>query len=284
MKRLLPKNNVTIHSTKLKPNSMRKYILGIAGLVVILFSLTTISWTPVTKNIKNTPSVVSPDTLYNTYVNHLYDTINLAESGLSVDVFEKAVTGFYNLKSAGKIAADKSILTIADFDQSSTKKRLWIVDLDKQALILNTWVAHGRGSGEDKATRFSNTNNSHQSSMGFYVTGEIYRGQHGRSLRLDGMDDGFNSNARQRAIVVHGANYVGQGTINALGRLGRSHGCPAVAPELTNEIINTIEGKTVMFINVNDNHYTSKYLDHQMAAMYADGPVQKTEADTALSI
>ncbi len=263
---------------------MRKYILGVAGLVVILFALTTISWTPATKNIKHTVSPASPDTLYNAYINRLYDTVGLAGSGLSIDVFEKAVTGFYNLKSSGKIAVDKSILTIADFDQSSTKKRLWIVDLDKKAIILNTWVAHGRGSGDDKATRFSNTSDSHQSSMGFYVTGEIYRGQHGRSLRLDGMDQGFNSNARKRAIVVHGADYVGQGTINALGRLGRSHGCPAVAPELTDEIINTIEGKTVMFINVNDDNYTSKYLDHHMAAMFASGPVQQSKPDTALSI
>lgn len=264
---------------------MRKYILRIAGLVVILFALTTIGWTPATKNTKHSVSAPSPDTLYNAYISRLYDTAGLIGSGLPIDVFEKAVTGFYNLKSAGKVAADKSILTIADFDQNSTKKRLWIVDLDKKALILNTWVAHGRGSGNDKATRFSNTSDSHQSSMGFYVTGEIYRGQHGRSLRLDGMDPGFNSNARKRAIVVHGAEYVGQGTINALGRLGRSHGCPAVAPELTDEIINTIEGKTVMFINVNDHNYTSKYLDHHMAAMYASGTVQQAElADTAVSI
>jgi hypothetical protein len=98
-------------------------------------------------------------------------------------------------------------------------------------------VAHGQRSGADKAVKFSNTNNSFQSSIGFYITGETYNGQHGRSLRLDGVDDGFNDNARKRAIVVHGADYVSQGTINALGRLGRSQGCPAVAPELANKAI-----------------------------------------------
>ena len=270
---------------------MRKYILGIVGMFVIMVALTAISWTPVSKNTEllvsttSTPEpVTSPDTLYNMYVNRLYDSVGLAGSGLTVQVFEKAVTGFYNLKSAGKIASDKSILTIADFDQSSTKKRLWIIDLEKKNLILNTWVAHGMGSGDDKATRFSNTNESHQSSMGFYVTGEIYHGKHGRSLRLDGMDEGFNSNARSRAIVVHGANYVSQGTINALGRLGRSHGCPAVAPELTDEVINTIEGKTVMFINVNDSRYTSKYLNHHMAALLTNSNVQQAKLDTTLSI
>jgi len=268
---------------------MRKYILGIAGLIV-LFAFTTISWKSATRTIihsdiptKTSVSLI-PDTVYKSYINRVYDSVGLAQSGLTVEVFEKAVTGFLNLRNAGKIAADKSILTIADFDQSSTKKRLWIVDLDKKELILNTWVAHGRGSGDDMATRFSNTSESHQSSMGFYVTGEIYRGKHGRSLRLDGMDEGFNSNARSRAIVVHGANYVGQGTINALGRLGRSHGCPAVAPELTDEVINTIEGKTVMFINVNDSSYTSKYLDHHVAALLANGKVQQSEADTAITI
>jgi hypothetical protein len=265
---------------------MRKYILGIVGSIVVLFALTAISWTPATRTIENSVpvSVTSPDTLYNSYVSRLYDAVGLAETGLSVRVFEKAVTGFYNLKNAGKITEDKSILTIADFDQSSTKKRLWIIDLDKKALILNTWVAHGRGSGDDKATRFSNTSESHQSSMGFYVTAEIYRGKHGRSLRLDGMDEGFNSNARSRAIVVHGADYVGQGTINALGRLGRSHGCPAVAPELTDTVIDTIEGKTVMFINVNDSRYSSKYLDHHMAAMLASGPASQAMADTTVRI
>ena len=262
---------------------MRKYILGIVGIIVILFAFTVISWKPATKTVERSVAI-SPDTIYNAFVNSLYQHIGLAESGLPINVFEKAVTGFYNLKNAGKIDDNKSILTIADFNQSSTKKRLWIIDLDKKSLILNTWVAHGRGSGGDKATRFSNTSESHQSSMGFYVTAEIYRGKHGRSLRLDGMDEGFNSNARSRAIVVHGADYVSQGTINALGRLGRSHGCPAVAPELTDRVIDTIEGKTVLFINVNDSRYNSKYLDHHMAATLANRPAPPVVTDTVVSI
>lgn len=272
---------------------MRKYILGLAGLTVILFALTIISWTATTaeqttatKKLQQTSLFVSTDTLYNAYLQNIYDSADLAETGLNINVFEKAVTGFYNLKKLGKIAPDKSILTIADFDLSSTKKRLWIVDLDKKTLLLNTWVAHGQRSGEDKAVKFSNTNNSFQSSMGFYVTGEIYTGQHGRSLRLDGMDEGFNSNARSRSIVVHGANYVSQGTINALGRLGRSQGCPAVAPELASKVINNIEGKTVFFINVTDENYTSKYLDEHSAAMLASGTNQNMNgtSDTTLRI
>jgi hypothetical protein len=247
---------------------MKKSILGGAGLIAISLAFSVISWSPPTvPELSNT--TLSRDSLYNRHVSSIYTAAHLAESGLSQIVFEKALTGFYNLKSSGQLSEDKSILTIADFDIKSTKKRLWIVDLDKKELLLNTWVAHGNGSGADEATRFSNINDSFQSSLGFYVTGEVYTGQHGRSLRLDGMDEGFNSNARSRSIVVHGAPYVSQGTINALGRLGRSQGCPAVAPQLAGKVINTIEGKTVLFIHKSGDQYTSRYLNHNMAAIYA---------------
>ncbi len=138
---------------------------------------------------------------------------------------------------------------------------MWIVDILNKKLLLNTWVAHGQGSGNDMADHFSNINESHQSSVGFYVTDDVYFGKHGRSLRLDGMDEGFNSAARNRAIVVHAADYVSQGTIAQLGRLGRSHGCPAVSPEVSDMVINTIKGKTLLFINGNDTRYASKYLN-----------------------
>lgn len=265
---------------------MRRYILGIAGLILVSFALTFISWAP--NNINSSAAEYtkqnlkfSEDTLYNSYLQKIYDSAHLAQSGLSITVFEKAVTGFFNLKSSGKISPGKSVLTIADMDMNSTQKRLWIVDLDKKELLLNTWVAHGQRSGADKAVKFSNTNDSFQSSIGFYVTGEVYNGQHGRSLRLDGMDDGFNDNARKRSIVVHGANYVSQGTINALGRLGRSQGCPAVAPELANKVINTIEGKTVLFINSSAQGYNSKYLDEHMAASLASSAKQQDIVQTA---
>lgn len=251
---------------------MRKYILGLSGTLAIVVALTISSWTSTEKTVNVTkPATVAelPEALYNSHIRDIYVTAQLANRGLSLTVFEKAVTGFYNLKNLGKVADDKSIITIADFDQNSTKKRLWIIDLDKKELLLNTWVAHGQNSGDDVASKFSNVNNSFQSSVGFYVTGEIYTGQHGQSLRLDGMDEGFNSNARQRAIVVHGADYVSQGTINALGRLGRSHGCPAVASSLASTVIKTINGKTVLFINSTKEAYSSKYLNQHQAALLA---------------
>jgi hypothetical protein len=255
---------------------MKKYVFDVAACLSVLLALTLISFISGDPHIaagKNggipKDSVSTHDLQYDAFVKRIYDTAHLAQTGLNILVFEKAVTGFYNLRNSGKTDSNKAVLTIADLDMSSKQKRLWIVDLNKSTLLLNTWVAHGQRSGEDKAVKFSNTNDSFQSSLGFYVTGEVYRGQHGRSLRLDGMDDGFNSNARERDIVVHGATYVNQGTINALGRLGRSQGCPAVAPELADKVINTIEGKTVLFINSTTQNYNSKYLDEHMAASLA---------------
>lgn len=249
---------------------MNKYILGQSGLIAIAFFFTSIAWKSPTKvqDYSKTITVVSADSVYNKHVYGLYQAAHLKEAGLSEPTFEKALTGFYNLKKAGRLS-QKSILTIVDFDQLSTKKRLYIIDLDKKEILLNTWVAHGQRSGSDEAINFSNRNDSYTSSLGFYVTGEVYRGAHGKSLKLDGMDDGFNDNARMRSIVVHGAAYVSPGTINALGRLGRSQGCPAVAPELADQVINTIEHKTVLFINKSKESYTSKYLDETLAASFA---------------
>lgn len=249
---------------------MNKYILGISGLIAIAFFFTSIGWksSSLEKDVVKIDAVVSVDSIYTKHVDGLYQATHLKEAGLSELTFEKALTGFYNLKKTGQLS-QKSILTIVDFDQLSTQKRLYIIDLDKREILLNTWVAHGQRSGKDEAVNFSNQNDSYTSSLGFYVTGEVYMGMHGKSLKLDGMDDGFNNNARMRSIVVHGAAYVSPGTINALGRLGRSQGCPAVAPELANEVINTIEDKTVLFINKSKETYTSKYLDHTLAANFA---------------
>ncbi|RZJ71004.1 MAG: murein L,D-transpeptidase catalytic domain family protein [Flavobacterium sp.] len=249
---------------------MRKYILGITGLLSIAFCLTITSFKS-TEKIPTVAHIVSTDSLYTNYISSLYSAAHLQEAGLNFSVFEKAVTGFYNLKKAGQLS-NKSILSIADFDQSSKKKRLYIIDLAKREMLLNTWVAHGQNSGFDDAIKFSNKNDSFTSSLGFYVTGEVYRGIHGRSLKLDGMDQGFNDNARSRSIVVHGASYVSEGTINALGRLGRSQGCPAVAPEVADQVINTIGDKTVLFINKSVNEYSSKYLDHTFAANFTTDP------------
>jgi hypothetical protein len=248
---------------------MKRYFGGLVCTLLIL-SATIISWKPVVANKTGISSnrTFSAKELLEKYITNIYESAHLQESGLAINVFKKAVTGFINLKVSNKLPQTSSILTVVDFTKSSREKRMWIVDVINKELILNTWVAHGNGSGYDMATRFSDRNRSHESSLGFYVTDEVYYGKHGRSLRLDGMDPGFNANARAREIVVHAAYYVGQSIIEQQGRLGRSEGCTAVSPEVVEQVINTIKDKTVLFINGNSNDYRSKYLDEDLASNF----------------
>jgi len=180
-------------------------------------------------------------------VSAIYDSINLAKSGLKKEVFEYAVKGYLALSEENKINRS-GIITICDFSQSSRRKRMYVVDIANYKLLMQTHVAHGRNSGREYATRFSNKPESLQSSLGFYATGEIYNGKHGKALKLDGLEKGVNSNARSRAVVIHGANYVSDTFIKNNHRLGRSLGCPAIPEELTDEIINTIKNKSCLFI------------------------------------
>jgi hypothetical protein len=160
--------------------------------------------------------------------------------------FAEALKGFYLLKEKGLIKKD--ILTLVDFSLSSNTKRLWVIDLKTNVVLFQSLVAHGRNTGEEFATRFSNAAESFQSSLGFYVTGEVYKGKHGLSLKLDGLEKGINDRARQRAVVVHGADYVSDSFIKGNKRLGRSQGCPAVPVELASEIISTIKDKSCLYI------------------------------------
>lgn len=221
---------------------------------------------PVSMEAANEENAASAEQIFDQYITETYTTMGLTSAGLSLDVFKKALTGYFNLKDSGKLSSKKDILSIVDFTKSSKSKRLWIIDLAAQKLLFNTLVAHGQGSGNDLATSFSDLANSHKSSLGFYVTNETYFGKHGLSLRLDGMDEGYNTNARNRAVVVHGAAYVSQSAIKQLGRLGRSHGCPALPTELTKPIIETIKDKTVLFINGPESNYSSAYLNTTGAA------------------
>jgi hypothetical protein len=246
---------------------MRKYILGIFCIILSLsFFLLAMSDKKI-EHSKTVNSALTPiEPSYAGYAKSLYNQVHLKDSGLTYPVFEKALTGYYNLKEAGKLS-NHALLSIADFDQKSTRKRLYVLDLAKKKIILNTWVAHGQRSGDDETVTFSNQNDSYSSSIGFYVTGEEYVGAHGRSLRLDGMDAGYNDNARMRSIVIHGAPYVSQGTIEALGRLGRSQGCPAVSPELSDQLISAMGEGSVLFINKSAEKYASRYLDEKHAAL-----------------
>lgn len=160
--------------------------------------------------------------------------------------FYKALEGFNSLKNKGLIR--NNILTLIDFSLSSNVKRLWVIDLSNNIILFNTLVAHGKNTGEEFATTFSNATSSFKSSLGLYVTGEIYTGKHGISLKLDGLDKGINDQARTRAVVIHGADYVSNTFIKLHKRLGRSLGCPAIPVEFTEKIIQTIKNKSCLFI------------------------------------
>ncbi|MBC5992351.1 murein L,D-transpeptidase catalytic domain family protein [Pontibacter sp. SD6] len=201
---------------------------------------------------------------FNQVAFNLYNHIGLQETGMRLEVFEKALTGYYNMKHRDEIA-DKAILTIVDFSKSSNEKRLWVVDLDKKELLHNTYVSHGRNSGDEFAENFSNKSESYMSSIGFYVTEGTYYGKHGLSLKLEGLDKEFNSNAKDRCIVMHGAEYATEDFIAQAGRLGRSLGCPAIPMEEHEDIIKTVVGGTAMYIHAEYDAYTSQYLDHVTA-------------------
>jgi hypothetical protein len=140
---------------------------------------------------------------------------------------------------------------------SSNTKRLWVIDLNDKKVLFNSLVAHGKNTGEEFATNFSNTESSRQSSMGFYITDATYQGDNGFSLRLLGMDKGFNDAAYRRAIVMHGADYVSDAFAAVHKRIGRSWGCPAVPRELSQSMINTIKGRNLLFIYYPDQNYLS---------------------------
>jgi hypothetical protein len=138
-------------------------------------------------------------------------------------------------------------LTIIDYSKPSVEPRMWVFDLTSRTLLYEELVSHGQGSGGNFATRFSNEPESHQTSIGLFVTDTAYMGRNGYSLRLDGLDRGFNDRARERAIVMHGAPYVNPSITKSLGRLGRSHGCPAVRTAVARELIDRVKGGDLVF-------------------------------------
>ncbi len=170
-----------------------------------------------------------------------------------LESFKNGMMGYYKLSDQKLL--DKNILTIIDFTLSSTKKRMWVLDMINNKVLFNTVVAHGKNTGGEFATKFSNTVNSLQSSLGFYITGETYFGKNGYSMFIDGMEKQFNSKARERYVVVHGAAYANPSFAKKLGRLGRSYGCPALPTALTNDIIDVIKDKSVIYIHSADKDY-----------------------------
>lgn len=184
---------------------------------------------------------------FDSNVESIYNNLNSNQFDLpNLESFKEALKGYYSLKEKGLV--QKNILTLVDFSLSSNTKRLWVIDLESNTILFHSLVAHGRNTGEEYANSFSNTNSSNKSSLGFYLTGEVYNGKHGMSLKLDGLEKGVNDNARQRGVVMHSADYVSNNFIKQNKRLGRSQGCPAIPEELLKGIIGTIKNKSCFFI------------------------------------
>src|SRR5262249_8394380 len=166
---------------------------------------------------------------------------------LDPHVFNLALNAANCAVQAGQVSTPTT-LTVIDYSKPSTQKRLWVVDLRTQALLFEELVAHGQGSGNNMATRFSNDAETHSSSIGLYAAKDAYLGKNGYSLRLDGLDTGFNDHAMERAIVIHGAAYVSAEIARAQGRLGRSWGCPALRPEVAHDLIDRVKDSGLVFV------------------------------------
>jgi hypothetical protein len=173
-----------------------------------------------------------------------WDTSRLGS--LDPHVFKLALNAASCAVRAGKTAVPAT-LTVIDYSKPSTKKRLWVVDLQARALLFEELVAHGQGSGANLATQFSNEAETHRSSIGLFETKDTYIGKNGYSLRLEGLDAGFNDHAMERAIVMHGAPYVSEAVARTQGRLGRSWGCPALRADVAHELIDRVKGSGLVF-------------------------------------
>jgi len=177
----------------------------------------------------------------------VYESGDLQKYGLSRRAFEFAWKGYQYLLKKGKVQK-RDVLSICDFSQSSRKKRLYVIDVNERKMLLNTYVAHGRKSGGEFASSFSNSPESHKSSLGFYVTRTTYFGEHGISLKIDGLEKGINDRAFARHIVIHGSDYVGDSFIENNPFSGRSFGCPAVPEEDIENLVTTIKDGSCLFI------------------------------------
>jgi hypothetical protein len=221
--------------------------------LVLILSLCMISLSNMPEKIRANSTVSSNNANIDSFCSTYFGLLGGEALKPDYEVFKKALTGFLNLKAENKIK--KNILSIIDFSISSKLERLWIIDMYKMEVVHLTLVAHGKNSGVEFASHFSNTPNSCQSSLGFYLTGEIFNSQHGISLSLDGVEPGINDKARERGIIMHGADYVSKDFIRRYGVLGRSFGCPAIPMEDHEKIITLLAGKSCIYIHYPDNNY-----------------------------
>jgi hypothetical protein len=252
----------------MKNTNFHRYSLYLPLVFIILFYMPVVlaKNIPHSRLISKGPAVESnvgagnpsaKNILNNQAIALAYDSMDLNEMGLAKETFDYAIKGYNYLVQQGKLAKD-NIISIIDFSQPSSKKRLFVIDLDACRVLFNTYVAHGVNSGKAYADQFSNKPDSYMSSLGFYETQNTYLGGNGYSLRLDGLEKGFNDNAGKRDIVIHGAGYVDESLIKSQGYIGRSWGCPALPEKLHKSIIDKIKDGTCLFIYSPDSNYLQK--------------------------
>ena len=226
---------------------MQRFILSILFLFVpcALF----LGGKPLSGVPEGTDSAVMPEVKA---CAELYRSMDL-EGMVNWKAFRQAVAGYEKIENR-----KRDVLTLIDFSRPSTDKRLYVFDMRQRKMLFSSVVSHGKNSGGNFATSFSNEYGSYKSSLGFYLTESTYQGKNGYSLILNGLEKGINDRARERAIVMHGAAYANPSVVSQGGRLGRSFGCPAVPQKLSRPIIDAIKGGSVMYIYAE----TPEYLAH----------------------
>ncbi|CAI8952004.1 MULTISPECIES: murein L,D-transpeptidase catalytic domain family protein [Pseudomonas] len=195
------------------------------------------------------------------YADSLENALVKAAPGADAKVIALAVRATQCSRAQGVAPAQR--LAVIDYSLPSTEQRLWVFDLKRRKLLFHELVAHGRNSGENMATLFSNRNESHATSLGLFRTQQSYLGQNGYSLRMEGLEPGFNDNAFDRAIVIHGAPYVSPVLARANGRIGRSLGCPAVRPAIAHRLIDSMKDGQLLFSYYPDQRWlkSSSYIN-----------------------
>jgi L,D-transpeptidase catalytic domain len=233
--------------------------IGFLGLAIAAGLLAPRSIDAASSAARNTTVAVAADTASAAFSRENFSSEELGT--IDTEVFDLAFSAASCAVKSGAVGQPRT-LTVIDYSRPSTEKRLWVYDLAAGELLYEELVAHGQGSGANVATQFSNLPDSHQTSLGLFVTDETYVGRNGYSLRLDGLDKGVNDRARDRAIVMHGAPYVSPAFVKANGRLGRSHGCPAVSDAVARKLIDRVKGGGLVFAYYPDAKFlkTSKYL------------------------
>jgi L,D-transpeptidase catalytic domain len=246
------------------PQRMTQHtVVKLVTRLLLLWSFTT-SATPTTVSINQisiNKGVNKINTLNsNQPISQTVTALHRCDPSLDKKILTLAVHAYYHAKAKGEI--HKPILTLIDYSRQSKLKRLWVFDIPQQKLLFHTYVSHGKGSGGLQALHFSNQNNSHQSSLGCYITGATFYGKHGLSLRLIGKEPGFNDHARARAIVMHGAWYANNRFIQQQGYTGRSWGCPAIPTALTKTLLPALRQGSFIIAYYPDQTWLShsKYL------------------------